>query len=41
MAIALHAFLYTACRVTPIEYFLYSAGGCLLAASGIRVTGLA
>ena len=41
MTIALHEFFYTACRVTPIEYFLYSAGGCLLAASGMRVVGLA
>jgi hypothetical protein len=41
MTVVLHEFLYTACRVTPIEYFLYSAGGCLLAASGMRVAGLA
>jgi hypothetical protein len=41
MTIAFHDFLFLASRVTPIEYFLYSAGGCLLVASSMRVAGVA
>jgi hypothetical protein len=41
MTIAFHDFLCLASQITPIEYFLYSAGGCLLVASSMRVAGLA
>jgi uncharacterized OsmC-like protein len=40
MTIVLDDFLDLAFRITPIEYFLYSAGGCLLVASSMRVAGL-